>query len=73
MPQELHAEMHLRIGMLLTAQTSAEKLEERIFGIVNQLNRGCHLIAVMEKRERVAELNFIAGSHEDLGHVCLGA
>jgi PAS domain S-box-containing protein len=60
-PQELRAETHLRIGMLLAAHTPPEKLEEGIFEIVNQLNRGSHLITSTEERERVAELNFIAG------------
>ena len=60
-PQELRAESHLRIGKLLVAHTPQEKLEEGIFEIVNQLNRGSHLITSAEERERVAELNFIAG------------
>jgi predicted ATPase len=38
-----------------------EKREEGIFEIVNQLNRGSHLIASAQERERVAALNFIAG------------
>ncbi|HTD54893.1 MAG TPA: AAA family ATPase, partial [Silvibacterium sp.] len=59
-PQELRSETHLRIGMLLAARPP-EKLEEGIFEIVNQLNRGSHLIASTEEQERVAELNFIAG------------
>src|SRR5919106_840554 len=60
-PQELRAETHLRIGMLLAAYTPPEKLEEGIFEIVNQLNRGFHLITSVAERERVAELNLIAG------------
>ena len=60
-PEESRAEAHLRIGMLLAAQTPPEKLEETIFEIVNQLNRGSHLITSTEELERVAELNFIAG------------
>lgn len=60
-PQDLRAETHLRIGMLLAAQTPPEQLEEGIFEIVNQLNRGSHLITSTEERERVAELNLIAG------------
>ena len=60
-PEELRAEAHLRIGRLLAAHTPPEKLEERIFEIVNQLNRGSHLITSAEERERVAELNLIAG------------
>src|SRR5262249_49107641 len=47
----------------LAAHTPSEKLEEGIFEIVNQLNRGSHLITSAEERERVAELNFIAGRH----------
>src|SRR5215471_7181523 len=62
-PEESRAEAHLRIGMLLAARTPSEKLEERIFEIVNQLNRGSHLITSTEERERVAELDFIAGRH----------
>jgi predicted ATPase/signal transduction histidine kinase len=60
-PQELRAGTHLRIGMLLAAHTPPEKLEEGIFEIVNQLNRGSHLITSTEECESVAELNFIAG------------
>jgi PAS domain S-box-containing protein len=60
-PKELRAEAHLRIGMLLAEHTPAEKREEAIFEILNQLNRGSHLITSVEDRERVAELNLIAG------------
>src|SRR6202023_3917754 len=52
---------HLRIGMLLAAHTPAATLEEAIFEIVNQLNRGSHLLTSVEDCERVAELNLIAG------------
>ena len=38
-PQELRADAHLRIGRLLEAHSLPEKREERIFEIVNQLNR----------------------------------
>ncbi len=53
--------IHLRIGRVLAAQTPAEKLEDGIFEIVNQLNRGAGLILSREERERVSELNLIAG------------
>ena len=60
-PQELRAGEHLRIGMLLAEHTPGEKLEEAIFEIVNQLNRGSRLLTSAEVRERVADLNLIAG------------
>jgi PAS domain S-box-containing protein len=65
-PKELRAEAHLRIGMLLAEHTPAEKREEAIFEIVNQLNRGSHLIPSVEDRDRVAELNLIAGRRAKL-------
>jgi PAS domain S-box-containing protein len=60
-PEELRAENHLRIGRLLTAQTSPESLEEAVFEIVNQLNRGALLISSRDEREQLAELNLLAG------------
>ncbi len=60
-PAELRAEAHRRIGMLLATHTPPAKREEAIFEIVNQLNRGAHLITSTEEREYVAELNLIAG------------
>jgi predicted ATPase len=60
-PRELRPAAHLRIGRLLAAHTPSEELEDRIFEIVNQLNRGSHLITSPKERERAAELNFIAG------------
>jgi PAS domain S-box-containing protein len=65
-PNELRAEAHLRIGVLLAEHTPAERREEAIFEIVNQLNRGSHLITFVEDRERVAELNLIAGRRAKL-------
>jgi len=60
-PKDMRAETHLRIGLLLAEHTPFEKREEAIFEIVNQLNPGSHLITSVEDRERVAELNLIAG------------
>ena len=60
-PERLRAETHLRIGRLLVAHTPAEKREEAIFEIVNQLNRGAALITSRDEREQLAELNLLAG------------
>jgi PAS domain S-box-containing protein len=60
-PERLRAEAHLRIGRLLAAHTPAEKREEGIFEIVNQLNRGAALITSRDEREQFAELNLLAG------------
>jgi PAS domain S-box-containing protein len=60
-PESERPAIHLRIGRLLAGQTPAEQLEDGIFEIVNQLNRGAGLITAREERERVAALNLIAG------------
>jgi PAS domain S-box-containing protein len=60
-PENSRAAAHLRIGRLLLSYTRPEKREEAIFEIVNQLNRGSHLITSTEERKRLAELNLIAG------------
>jgi PAS domain S-box-containing protein len=60
-PEQQRAEAHLRIGRLLAAHTPAEKREEAIFEIVNQLNRGAALVTSRDEREQLAELNLLAG------------
>jgi PAS domain S-box-containing protein len=59
--EQLRPEAHLRIGRILRVHTPAHKLEERIFEIVNQFNRGAALIVTQGEREQVAELNLVAG------------
>ncbi|WP_426426263.1 trifunctional serine/threonine-protein kinase/ATP-binding protein/sensor histidine kinase [Bradyrhizobium genosp. A] len=59
--ETLRAEVHLRIGRLLLVQTSAVQLEESVFEIVNQLNRGAALITEQEERDQLAQLNLLAG------------
>jgi len=60
-PEGARGAAHLRIGRLLASRTAPAEIEEKIFEIVNHLNRGSHLITSGEERERVAALNFIAG------------
>jgi PAS domain S-box-containing protein len=60
-PESERAAEHLRIGRVLTSRTDPDDMEEKIFEIVNQLDRGTALISLQQERERVAELNLIAG------------
>ena len=60
-PEGERAAVHLRIGRMLLAHAPSSELEERIFEIVNQLNRGATLIALQREKLQLAELNMIAG------------
>ncbi|MBZ4421619.1 ATP-binding sensor histidine kinase [Myxococcus sp. RHSTA-1-4] len=53
--------VHLRIGRLLLASLDARSIEERIFDVVGQLNRGLALITDPAERDALARLNFLAG------------
>ncbi|HVH40913.1 MAG TPA: ATP-binding protein, partial [Labilithrix sp.] len=61
-PEDERARVHLQIGRLLSARTTQEELEDRIFEIVNQLDRGASLMTSREERERLAEKNLLAGN-----------
>ncbi len=60
-PESERAAVHLRIGRLLLAKLTEADTSERVFDVVNQLNRGATLLTSPEERVRVAELNLIAG------------
>src|SRR6201987_5632871 len=60
-PQGERAATHLTIGRRLVASAPPSTVEESIFEIVGQLNRGAALISSGRERERLAELNLIAG------------
>ncbi|WP_282423068.1 ATP-binding sensor histidine kinase [Polyangium sp. 15x6] len=59
---ELRAEMHLRIGRLFLANMPEEAIEEHIFDVVSQLNRGAELITDAREKESLRRLNFLAGT-----------
>ncbi|HYQ05128.1 MAG TPA: AAA family ATPase [Polyangiaceae bacterium] len=61
-PIDERAAMHLAIGRVLADATPADALEEAIFDIVSQLNRGTALVSSEPERERLAALNLIAGT-----------
>ncbi len=60
-PESSRAAAHLRVGRLLAERSPRSEIEEKIFDIVNQLNRGSNLIASAAERTHLAELNLIAG------------
>lgn len=60
-PEAERPAVHLRIGRLLWAQTPAGQLDEQLFDVVNQLNRGAPLIDDPTERERLCRLNQRAG------------
>jgi predicted ATPase/signal transduction histidine kinase len=60
-PEGERTAMHLEIGRRLASRTPPGELEEKIFEIVNQLDRGAALIVSRQERERAAELNLVAG------------
>lgn len=55
------AQKHLRIGRLLLEQTPEDKRAEAIFEIVGQLNHGAPLMDRQSEREKLAQLNLLAG------------
>ncbi len=57
----LRAEFHLRIGRLLLDQIPQGELEEWVFEVVSQLDRGMDLIVSQEERDELARLNLMAG------------
>ncbi|TDW37004.1 PAS domain S-box-containing protein [Rhizobium azibense] len=60
-PEERRGELHLRIGRLLAANTAPELIDDNVFEIVSQLNRGAALITSAEEREQLAKFNLLAG------------
>ena len=60
-PENQKQSTHLKIGQLLLQNTPAEKVEENIFDIVNQLNVGINTIDNPAEKTQLATLNLTAG------------
>jgi predicted ATPase/signal transduction histidine kinase len=61
-PEELRAAAHLGIGRLLVARLSPEEVEERVFDIVSQWNRGADLITDPDEKQALSRLDALAGA-----------
>ena len=59
-------EVHLEIGREVLKTIPEEEIEEQIFTIVDQLNLGVELITDEEEREKLAQLNLLAGKKAKL-------
>ncbi|MEA2783844.1 MAG: hypothetical protein QOK29_5442, partial [Rhodospirillaceae bacterium] len=59
-PESLRAEVHLRIGRALLAEITADKLDEHLFDVANQLNRSAALLVERDEKTRVATINLRA-------------
>ncbi|KYC38731.1 guanylate cyclase [Scytonema hofmannii PCC 7110] len=53
--------IHYQIGQLLLCSSDPQQQEQRFFDIVNQLNLGQELINQQSEKNRLAELNLMAG------------
>ncbi len=65
-PEDARGATHLRIGRLLVSRIKPADIEENIFEIVNQLNRGVCLVTSAAERTRIAELNLVAARRAKL-------
>jgi PAS domain S-box-containing protein len=60
-PDERRAEVHLRIGRALLASATADGLEERLFDVANQLNRGAGRLIDRDEKAQAATIDLRAG------------
>ncbi|MBV8814010.1 MAG: AAA family ATPase, partial [Verrucomicrobia bacterium] len=72
-PESERAALHLNIGRVLISSATSDEIEEKIFDIVNQLNRATPLITDSDERRRVSELNFIAGKRAKISEAYVSA
>src|SRR5262249_12787410 len=60
-PEDRRPETHVRIGRRLLAHLPQEAVRDRVFEIVNQLNRGAGLLPDLAERDTLRQLNALAG------------
>jgi predicted ATPase len=60
-PERHRAETHLRIGRILLAPLAEADLDENLFDLANQLNRGAELLTEHDEKAIVAGIDLSAG------------
>ena len=60
-PGEQRADAHLRIGRVLLASMTADKLSEHLFDVANQLNQGAIRLIDRDEKAHVATIDLRAG------------
>ncbi|MGD1701862.1 trifunctional serine/threonine-protein kinase/ATP-binding protein/sensor histidine kinase [Dapis sp. BLCC M229] len=60
-PEDRKQRTHLTIGRLLLHNTSTADLDDKLFDVVNQLNKGNDLIVEQKEKQKLCELNLQAG------------
>ncbi len=60
-PPDYKQAVHWKVGQLLLQNTPQQILQQKIFDIVNQLNFGIEAIDVQLEKDKLAQLNLIAG------------
>jgi len=74
-PESERAAVHLRIGRLFVSRTAPEEMEEKIFEIVNQLNRGYRVDSIRWRSESGSpnSISLLVGRAKTSTALCLGA
>ena len=73
-PEDRRPEEHVRIGRRLLSHLPQEAVSDRVFEIVNQLNRGVGLITDPSERDTLRQLNAQAGRRSEARHrLCVGS
>jgi PAS domain S-box-containing protein len=60
-PEERRAGIHLRIGRVLLATMRPDQLDEHLFDVANQLNRGAALLVDRNEKAQAARIDLRAG------------
>ena len=60
-PEERRADVHLQIGRVLLASMTIDQLDEHLFDVANQLNRGAELLVDRDEKAQVATIDLRAG------------